>query len=179
MRDEIERRFLVLEMDRDVLGTLEQSSILDIEQGYLNDFSDSEHTRIRIIDRNRAYVAKKSGTGIFRKEDEVPLNDIGAAYFLLRNSRYRLHKSRCLIDGWELDLYYDFLNGIKIAEKELKHENEELTLPKWIYKAVEVTDSITNLHLARLAAELECGWNNENLSILEEIIRSLRMKLLN
>lgn len=171
MATEIERRFLVLEMDRDILGTVPAHSVWDIEQGYLNDFSDSQHLRVRIIDRNRATLTRKRGTGVSREENEIDLNDLKAAYFILRNCKYRLHKSRYLIDGCELDRYYGVLNSITIAEKELNDPSEKITLPEWIYKAVEVTDSITNLHLARLAAELEYGWGEKNLLTLDELLR--------
>jgi CYTH domain-containing protein len=37
---------------------------------------------------------------------------------------------------WQVDVYDGILQGIVIAEIELKHESQELILPRWIGKEV-------------------------------------------
>ena len=168
MPQEIERRFLVLNMDEGILDRI--AAPWAIQQGYFGDFSDSQHMRIRIINSRTAILTKKSGSGISREEENQPLEDILAANFLMANCRYKLYKTRYVIDGWELDIYSWPLGGIIVAEKEMESETESFLIPEWILEAQEVTDSLTNLHLARFASELE-QTALENLDVMDEILR--------
>jgi CYTH domain-containing protein len=51
-----------------------------------------------------------------------------------------LEKERFFVEEaggmWQVDVYDGILQGIVIAEIELKHESEELILPRWIGKEV-------------------------------------------
>ena len=51
-----------------------------------------------------------------------------------------LEKQRFFVDDdgatWHVDVYSGILQGVVIAEIELKHESEELILPRWIGKEV-------------------------------------------
>ena len=51
-----------------------------------------------------------------------------------------LEKQRFFVEDagatWQVDVYGGILQGVVIAEIELKHENQELILPHWIGKEV-------------------------------------------
>lgn len=151
MPKEIERRFLVYDIDprtRDFRHDF-------IEQGYL-DTSPAYTTRIRIMNRAKAYAGAKDGVGVEREERE-PEMSVELARFFMERCAYRLVKNRHYRDGWEVDFYDDALAGLVIAEFPMSSIDAPVTLPSWIGRAREITDSITNFHLARLAADLELG----------------------
>jgi adenylate cyclase len=51
-----------------------------------------------------------------------------------------LEKERFFVDDggriWHVDVYSGILQGVVIAEVELKHESQDLILPRWIGKEV-------------------------------------------
>lgn len=144
--NEFERRFLVFAIDPDV----QRSPSKLIEQGYV----EGTDMRVRIVDDSYAEYTRKSGKGRARKERNLKDIDLATARFLFDALRYKLTKRRHLKKGWEIDFFQGPLAGLVIAEFETSSPDEEVTLPPWITKAIEVTDSLSNQHLARMAYDL-------------------------
>ena len=151
MPKEIERRFLVRSLDQGLLPAPER--VIQIEQGYLELRDMNRTLRVRICDGREAYLAMKLGKGIERDEIPSPLG-LELARLLMSLCKYKLKKERRVIQGWEIDTFKPPLEGIIIAERELASRDEKLVLPPWFKDAIEVTDTLTNRQLARLASEL-------------------------
>lgn len=149
MAPEIERRFLVWKLDPCALRTAEWH---EIEQGYLLHPRNSQ-LRIRIVDEKIAFLTSKRGQGICREEKTLPLQ-LSVARLLFAHCKLALQKTRFLKDGWELDIFHGALDHVILLERELKRQDEELSLPCWIFEAVEVTQNLANISLARLARNL-------------------------
>lgn len=150
---ERERRWLVQNFDRDVLMHLSHSTT--ITQGYF-DVQGERSFRVRILhdtEGERAVVTLKEGTGEVRTEREYPI-DLTVARMMLEVTPYKIQKIRFKINGFELDRFGGPLKGIVILEYEAHGDEPIPLLPPWIYDAIDVTDSLTNLHLARMAKEL-------------------------
>jgi CYTH domain-containing protein len=144
---EIERRFLVTSIDPDIRRFPSRR----IQQGYFETppyFS----LRVRISDDVKAEITRKDGIGIQRTEATLP-TDLATAEFLLASCTDVLDKARYLRDGWEVDFYEGPLAGLVIAEFE-SPDAAEAELPPWIQAAREVTDTVSNRVLARLATSL-------------------------
>lgn len=149
---EIERRFLLKAFPRveaDVRMT-------HIDQGYLDVPQSLDSVRVRIYGSGRAEMTIKRGVGTVREEYNQRLEP-SFAQTLLDTCPYALAKMRFQYDGWEIDVYQEPLSGIVVAEHEYPSlvEAEQAEIPPWFPEHVEITDSITNLHLARLAADLK------------------------
>lgn len=151
MPKEIERRFLVRSLDP---GMPTPERVIQIEQGYLELRDMDKRLRVRICDSREAYLAMKLGKGIERDEIPSPLN-LELARLLMSLCKYKLKKERRVIQGWEIDTFKPPLEGIIIAERELASRDEKLVLPPWFKDTVEVTDTLTNHQLARLASEVK------------------------
>lgn len=155
MAQEIERRFLLSGFP----DFISNDYIAKIDQGYfeLSSAADSlDSFRVRIFNNSTAVLTLKEGKGISREELEANL-DLAIAKRLFNKCQHRLSKLRIRCQGWEIDVFGDVLHGVIFAEKELKREDEPINIPKWLepYIIREVTDSLTNLHLARLASDLK------------------------
>lgn len=176
MATEFERRFLVAKMDPSPLARADR---WDITQGYLEVPNLQASLRVRIVrdegnPAGEAFLTAKQGQGISRDELEIPIS-LDAARILGENSWHTIQKTRFLYEGWEIDFYDEPLKGLIIAEFEMASLTQEVILPPWIYEAVEVTDSITNLHLARLATELKhTALAMPEFSIHEELLRTTK-----
>ncbi|MDX1607841.1 MAG: AAA family ATPase [Candidatus Spechtbacterales bacterium] len=153
---EIERRFLVFEIDEDEFFSAIEGQ-KDIVQGYYELPGPFQHLRVRIADGDadkvRAILTTKEGFGLERIEREKEVG-LEAGRFLLDASWHFLEKVRFLRDGWEVDFLRPPLENIILAEYEMESADEEVKLPPWIITAEEVTESLTNLHLARFATQL-------------------------
>ena len=167
---ERERRWLVTSIDLEMVEKLRQglkalnrlkfplggptvAAKHEIVQGYF-DVQSSNCFRVRIKDGVNASQTKKTGSGESRLEQEVS-TDLATTQLFLDQSQYKVIKTRIEIDGWELDLCHGPLEGIIVLEFEAKAGESFPPLPDWIVSAIDVTDSLTNLHLARLAYEIE------------------------
>lgn len=164
---EIERRWLVKSYDPGVLGDTKEWgswSARNITQGYLD-----KNLRVRrttgagALDESE--LTSKTGRGLVRTELTAPLGR-AAAEMLLETTKYKVEKTRfprCGVDftednkyqyrKWELDLFRGPLNGLVILEREFDTvgEAKSAVLPSFIFDAVEVTDTINNRQLAKLA----------------------------
>ncbi len=174
MPTEIERRFLVSGID---LSPLSHARQWHITQGYFELPDPRKSFRVRIVDdgdgTKRAFLAIKEGAGLSRdeKESEILLQQ---GQDLLAICWHTIQKTRFFSDGWEVDFYGEPLKGLIIAEYEMSSPTQEVVLPLWIYEAVEVTESITNLHLARLATELRAAPETTEFFLHEELLKASR-----
>ena len=145
--DEFERRFLVMAIDPDI----ERAPSKLIVQGY---FDGPGNMRVRITDGETAELTRKTGRGRSRKEKNLE-TDLITARYLLDSTNYRIEKRRHYKDGWEIDFFHGPLKGLVLAELEMSSPDEEIVMPSWLHKTIEVTDSLTNSHLARMAYDLK------------------------
>ncbi len=145
---EIERRWLVKKIDREILDVNEKKHI---RQGYF-DTSPTISLRVRITDGKKAELTKKTGSGEQRLEENQKI-DLEVAQFLMDERIVDfIEKTRYIRDGWEIDFFHGPLHGLVKAEFENPYPT--LQLPPWIHDATEVTNSITDRLLAKLARDL-------------------------
>ncbi len=146
--DEFERRWIVLSLDPDIARYPSK----EIEQGYFDGQADM---RVRITDGSTAVITRKTGKGRVRTERNRGVS-LGTGRFLLDSTGHRLEKRRHLRDGWEIDYFHGPLSGLVLAEieKPTVAELDKVRLPIWIHSAIEVTGSLTNRMLARIAYDL-------------------------
>jgi adenylate cyclase len=148
MAKEIERKFLVA--DTRFLEGLEGERIL---QGYVAKEPGAMTTRVRVR-AERAYITLKGPhAGISRDEFEyrIPLAD--ALEILNSHCDDRLiQKIRYLVDFegqiFEVDVFEGRHSGLVIAELELSHERQRVTLPPWIGEEVTHDRRYGNFYLA-------------------------------
>jgi predicted ATPase len=95
----------------------------------------------------------KSGKGIERPEKPHPLS-VDYAKDLFELCSHYLDKVRHRDGRWEIDFFEPPLSGIVLLEIELKTRDEEFDKPVYVEDWIEVTDSLTNHHLARLATSI-------------------------
>jgi CYTH domain-containing protein/predicted ATPase len=150
-KTEIERRFVVTGIDPDI----QRSPSNLFEQGYLVTTDPGVSVSVRVVDGEKAFLRPKLGKGIERDDSRERSIELQNAESLLKfTCPDKLVKRRYVRDGWEVDFFEGPLAGLVILERELTSRDEPVTLPPWIHGAYEVTDSVTNQHLARLATEL-------------------------
>ena len=148
---EIERKFLVPAAPGD-LGAHPSSPI---EQGYLAIHPDGTEVRVR----RRAGVSTmtiKSGGGLVRVEEELPLDDAAFERLWPLTEGRRLEKVRHLIPGGaegvviELDVYTGELAGLVVAEIEFPGEAEAAAFaaPEWLGRDVTDDARFKNQRLA-------------------------------
>lgn len=174
---EIEKRFLVTKLHPDFFFSFSSHPSRSIRQGFIELVSPNKNFRVRIVDSRTVELATKSGRGVVRNEEQYKGCDIGAAEFLFANLvDHRLEKNRYLIDGWEIDFFRGSLDGIILAEKEFQRVEDiptDLKLPDWIGEGIEVTDSLTNHHLARLATLL----NGTDRKAVDFVLKKLNLPI--
>ncbi len=150
MKNEIERRWLHPSLDKSVLP---ERCVGRFKQGYF-DTKPGVSLRVRIIDMTSAKMTHKRGKGLSRPETEVEIPIESALELYEHACQDRLEKTRFRIGRFEIDLFHGPLAGLVVVECEYEHEGEDVPLPDWMEGAVEVTDSINNLTLAKLATVL-------------------------
>ncbi len=134
MAVEIERKFLLKNNHWKQFG-----KGTDYCQGYLS--SDKHRTvRVRTID-NRGYLTIKGlSRGSVRNEYEydIPIDDARELLDLCEQPLIRKKRYRITIGDvvWEIDEFFGENEGLYLAEVELKHENQQVSLPEWIGKEV-------------------------------------------
>ena len=146
---EIERRFLVENEDWKSQVVLSK----DFCQAYLNSSVDEWSTRVRIIDKKKAYLTLKSSlNGLINYEFEysIPLQD---AIELIKLSKYKITKTRYQLKInkkiWMVDLFYGSNAPLKIAEIELNDEFEKIQVPAWCGREITGIKSLSNASLAK------------------------------
>lgn len=150
MQLEIERRFLLRNQHnmRFINGLVGK----DIEQGYFSTLPGIS-LRVRIIDGKKAVITHKYGEGVSREETEVEIG-VNAARELLACCPFQLRKIRYQVGRFEVDFLRGNLDGINLAEIELASVDEPFDKPEWLEGAIDVTESVNNLALAKLASKL-------------------------
>ena len=152
-----------------------------ITQAYFETLMATDPMRVRLYRRlGKAYVTFKTGVGLVRSETpEAPPYEIdpNLAEEMIKIAPYLIDsKVRFPYQGWEIDVFPAPLAGIYLAEKELSSPDENVDIPYWLSPFVirEVTNSLSNLHLARLAADLR-GTNVLALPHLENLLTNVPM----
>lgn len=148
MPKEIERKFLVAtdkwRKKADAGKTMRQAII----------FSDGNRSlRIRSIDGKKARLTLKIGiSGMTRHEFEydVPYADADellqlANGTMIVKTRYEVPHDKHV---WEVDVYEGRLEGLIIAEVEMKSETENPELPSWLGREVTGDKRFSNQSLA-------------------------------
>lgn len=153
---EIERKFLVDEKNKDFIKSIKNSKKYLIEQGYLiEDNKEKSVVRVRKKD-DKFYLTIKMNnknqinkTIISKKEFEFEVEPkIGQE--MLNNCFKFIKKTRHIIPFNGKNIEVDFFeNGLILAEIELKNENENIKLPKWILEDVSNEEKYFNNNLAK------------------------------
>jgi CYTH domain-containing protein len=159
MAKEIERKFLVASD-----GWRENARIgKSFRQAIV--FSEGNRTvRIRAIDKKKARLTIKIGiNGLSRHEFEydVPIKDAEELLALanghtITKTRYEVKHARHV---WEVDVYGGDLEGLVVAEVEMKSEKESPVLPDWLGR--EVTGDIRYSNHALAEGSLPENWRDE------------------
>jgi adenylate cyclase len=133
---EIERKFLVNN------DAWRQSAVrsVSIRDGLIAAY-EGRKVRVRISGDIATVAIKGPRSGIVRPEFEYKIPIADAERMLSTMCRDdTLEKERFFVEDagatWHVDVYGGILEGIVIAEIELKHESQELILPHWIGKEV-------------------------------------------
>jgi len=147
MNNEIERKYLVSRIN------LELENGIEIEQGYLSIDKEKE-IRIR-ISNNIGYITIKIKKSDFkRNEFEYEINVDDAKKLLKYSKGYIIRKDRYIKyfnkKRWEIDIYKDENEGLKIAEIELDNTEEKILLPSWIGEEVTDKKEYKNSNLAKI-----------------------------
>lgn len=174
MGQEIERRFILSGYDAAVLKALPSKAIA---QGYLEVRNPSESFRVRISPNEWSTTIKRDRGlgGVVRDEDEWDNKRDGLPYGMVKRMMdicdHRLEKDRHFYPrtqdrNWEIDVFAPPLAGIVLAECEMSSPSEPVVIPEWFGTATEVTNSLTNLHLARLSTDLR-GTSQDPLPLIQ------------
>ena len=149
MGKEIERKFLVKSDAWRILAP----GIL-YRQGYLS--ADTKRAvRIRTIE-NKAYLTMKGKTEKLltrlEYEYEIPFSD-GVEMLDKLCQRPLIEKNRHKIPFkgfiWEVDEFFGENAGLIVAEVELSHEDEQVSLPEWVGKEVTEDPRYLNANLIK------------------------------
>lgn len=162
MAREIERRFLVHDTSF-LCGRSGQR----IVQGYLAKESGAMSARVRIIDRAAYLTLKSPRNGCERDEFEyrIPLDD--AEQMLIDHCANRfVDKTRYIIEHhrqtFEVDVFHGRHAGLVIAEVELRHPNELVSLPNWVGAEITNASGYGNYSLALFEGPLQpCNYAGE------------------
>lgn len=151
MAKEIERKFL---LSAGIKKNVNIGDFKQIIQHYLM-MGDVE-VRVREVRDTHTdfFLTMKQGSGLAREEIEtkIPWEVFSR---LMEHTKASISKKRYKVERWEFDFFCSPFDELVIAEIELTHENEEITIPHWMasYVVREVTDDpqYKNVNLARLA----------------------------
>jgi adenylate cyclase len=143
---EIERKFLVKANSK---SWLKHATPSYIRQGYLCD-DVRRSVRVRINEKAAFLTIKGQTVGMSRHEYEyaIPVDDAEKLLAMCVHSIIVKTRHTLNIDGliWEVDEFHHDNKGLIIAEVELDHVEQHVSLPEWI--ASEVTDDPRFYNLA-------------------------------
>lgn len=134
------------------LSSLHLSTPVHVRQGFLVK-EKSRVVRVRVLLRTSAYITIKGEShGITRPEFEysIPLKE--AEYMLENLCSYVMEKTRSTVSymgfTWEIDVFSGKLDGLRMAEVELEHEDDHVPLPPWVGLEVSSDSRYFNAVLA-------------------------------
>jgi CYTH domain-containing protein len=113
---------------------------VSIRDGLIAIYKDRK-VRVRICEDIATIAIKGQRIGIMRPEFEyaIPIADAERMLATICQDD-TLEKQRFFVDDagatWQVDVYGGVLQGVVIAEIELRQESQELILPRWIGKEV-------------------------------------------
>ena len=134
---EIERKFLVANDEWRQLAVRSVS----IRDGLIAVYKDRK-VRVRISGDIATVAIKGPRIGIVRPEFEyeIPIADAERMLSTLCRERTPWRSERFFVEeagaAWHVDVYGGILQGVVIAEIELKQEGQDAILPRWIGKEV-------------------------------------------
>ncbi len=153
MAIEIERKFKLASND----WKQQVSEQKKIRQGYLQSGLEPEQissVRVRIADTRATLNIKSAVMSVHRIEYEysIPLAD--AEHMLdclcegpiIEKTRYLLQQDQNL---WEIDIFEGENSGLEIAEVELSHIDEVISLPDWVGEEVSDDQRYYNIYLLK------------------------------
>ena len=160
---EIERKYLVTGEGWRTAA----HAVIPMAQGYLNDTasldSGAQKASVRVrIQGEQAFLNMKSREiGQTRQEFDYPIPVDDARALLALCVGGLIDKRRHLVEHqgllWEVDEFLGENAGLVVAEVELEHADQAITLPDWA--GAEVTDEVRYYNLA-LAAHPFSRWSS-------------------
>ncbi len=148
---EIERKYLIEREDLSFLQLIEGEKI---KQAYIQN-ENSRTVRVRTKGEKACLTVKIGNESLSRDEFEyqIPVQDALSMMEILQlkvlsKTRYEINFENHL---WEVDVFEGKLDGLIIAEIELKAEDEPFITPPWV--GTEVTNDSSYLN-ARLIEKL-------------------------
>ncbi|NYF34268.1 CYTH domain-containing protein [Stenotrophomonas sp. JAI102] len=160
---EIERKYLVTGEGWRTAA----HAVIPMAQGYLNDTasldSGAQKASVRVrIQGEQAFLNMKSREiGPTRQEFDYPIPVDDARALLALCVGGLIDKRRHLVEHegllWEVDEFLGENAGLVVAEVELEHADQSITLPDWA--GAEVTDEVRYYNLA-LAAHPFSRWSS-------------------
>jgi adenylate cyclase len=157
MKTEIERKFLVSGS-----GWRGRDRGVRLRQGYLS-LTKERSVRVRLAGDKAFLTIKGESKGAVRPEYEYEIPPRDAADMLdylcvrplIEKTRYRIDEGG---HTWEVDDFSGDNAGLVVAEVELAHEDQEVSLPDWI--GPEVTDRPRYLNV-NLVQHPYCDWSDQ------------------
>ncbi len=148
MAQEIERKFLV---DTVKLGTLTGGK--EIRQGFIPT-AELTVVRVRISGDDAWLTIKGKNEGITRSEFEYVIPKLDAIDMLNELClEPQVMKNRYCVEycgyTWEIDVFLGDNKGLIVAEVELEHADDEITLPEWVTQEVTDDPKYYNVNLVR------------------------------
>ena len=161
---EIERRFLI---KNDNWKNLITKKIF-IEQGYLSNSLDDWIIRIRFNGKEFKITLKKHITSFTNFEFEYPIPQSDGEK-IMSNLTKTIKKERFFIvvknKSWVIDCFKEKNYPLEIAEIELAHEKEEISIPSFISKEITGMKSFSNFSLNNHPFS---NWGKDYLTTLKE-----------
>jgi CYTH domain-containing protein len=144
---EIERKFLV---NNEELEFIKTHRGIRIEQAYIQNEKDRT-VRLR-TKGDKAFLTIKSGTTTLSRDEfeyQIPVEDALAMMDAmelktLTKTRYEIELNQ---HKWEVDVFEGKLEGLIIAEIELKTEDEYFQKPTWLREEVTFDSNYLNANL--------------------------------
>ncbi len=121
-------------------------------QGYLSTIQERT-VRVRTIGEEGFLTIKGITVGVSRLEFEYPIPIADATVMLeelcphplIEKTRYRIQVGNLV---WEVDEFCGDNEGLVVAEVELSHEDQEISLPEWIGEEVSGEPRYFNSNLS-------------------------------
>ena len=144
---EIERKYLIEREDLSFLQLIEGEKI---KQAYIQN-ENSRTVRVRTKGEKACLTVKIGNESLSRDEFEyqIPVQDALSMMEILQlkvlsKTRYEINFENHL---WEIDVFEGKLDGLIIAEIELKAEDESFNKPIWLGREVTYDPSYLNAKL--------------------------------